>query len=87
MGGIGFWKKDYMILENEDHNNVENEVDHDDNLAIVELEDMIVKLYDTINGIRDYHNVDMFDDLSLLSLRDWLSNYIPDMKKCFNPDY
>ena len=85
MSGIGFWKRDYLVLDNEEEYDHDVEYDQDSNSLILELESLLEELYERIKQDRDYLSIELFDTLTLLSLRDWISNYIPIAKKCFIP--
>jgi hypothetical protein len=85
MSGLGFWKRDFLVLDNDDVYNNDIEYEQDSNSTIIELENLIEELYERIKNDRDYLCIDLFDELTLLSLRDWLANYIPIASKCFTP--
>ena len=83
MSGLGFWKRDYMIMYNDDeYNDDEYNIDNDEN-DILLLEEMVLELYEKIKSTQSDLCIDVFDELELLDLRNWLAYYIPDINLCF----
>ena len=83
MSGLGFWKRDYVIMDNDDDYNDDEYYNDNNENDILLLEEMVIDLYERLKSKQSELCIDVFDDLELLDLRDWLSYYIPDVKLCF----
>lgn len=86
MTGLGYWKQDYALLTTEEEYEEQiNNNNTEDDLAfeVLYLEEEITKLYYDIKSKQQELCVNVFDNITLLSLRDWLSKYIVNAKYCF----